>query len=295
MRITLIKYISEEIWSIFLVCMLAFIFIIMASRMLNLTDLIVNQGAGLSDLLRMILCLMPKVILFAMPIACLMAVLLSFIRMGSDDEITALHSSGISIYQMMPPVVIFCFISLILSLFLTMFWNPYGNRTYKILLMDIMKSSADFMVKERVFTELTKDIMLYVNSYSPKERVMQDVFVVDKRGGRENTFVAKKGRFIQQDGTVMVQLFDGSVFPDDRDGKSQVHGFKLFNYTLELDEMISYQEGHNREAEEMYPMELLDMIRSQGKDKGNALAGLAFYEMFSIPFAVFLIGMAGAP
>ncbi|NLD38273.1 MAG: YjgP/YjgQ family permease [Desulfatiglans sp.] len=296
MRITLIKYISKEIWSIFLTCMMVFIFIIMASRILNLTELIVNQGVGLKELFGLILSLLPKVILFAMPVACLMGVLLSFIRMGSDNEIIALHSSGISLNQLMPPVVLFCFISLILSLFLTLFLSPYGNRTYKTLLMDIMKSRADFMVKERVFTDITPDLMLYVNSYSPKERVMEDVFVVDKRGGREKTFVAKKGRFIHQENSVMVQLFDGSVFPDDRDGKSQVHWFKVLSYNLELGDMSIYQEGHDREPEEMYPGELLDLIRSQGDDKANkTLAGLTYYEMFSIPFAVFLIGIAGAP
>jgi lipopolysaccharide export system permease protein len=296
LRITLIKYISKEIWSIFLTCMTVFIFIIMASRILNLTEMIVNQGVGLKGLFGLILCLLPKVILFAMPIASLMAVLLSFIRMGSDNEIIALHSSGISLNQLMPPVVLFCFISLILSLFLTMFLSPYGNRTYRNLLMDIMRSNADFMIKERVFTDLTKDVVLYVNSYFPKEGLMEDVFVVDKRDGREMTFVAKKGRFIHMERGVMVQLFDGSVFPDDRDGKSQVHGFKVFTYTLQPGDMLDQETRRKNEPEEMYPGELIQFMRSPDTESMiRVSAGLTFYEMFSIPLAVFLIGIAGAP
>jgi lipopolysaccharide export system permease protein len=297
LRITLGKYISIEIWSIFLTCMMVFIFIIMAARILDLTQMIVNQGAGLKDLFNLILCLLPRVILLAMPVACLMAVLLSFIRMGSDNEIIALHSSGISLYQLMPPVVLFCFISLIFSFLLTMLWNPYGFRTEKKVLMEIMKSRADFMLKERVFnTDLVKDVMFYVSGYSPKERIMEDVFIVDMRHGSERTIVAKKGRFLSGKNGIIIQLYEGSVFLDDKERKSQVHGFKVFTYKLELDDMADYKSGHDKEPEEMYPGELIGLIKSQGEDsKNKTLANLTFYEMFSIPFAVFFIGIAGAP
>lgn len=296
MRITLIKYISEEIWSIFMTCMIVIIFIFLASEMLKLIEYMVSMGVGLKDLFRFIMCLIPKAILLAMPIACLMAVLLSFIRMGSDNEITALHSSGISLYQLMPPVVLFCFICLIFSLFLTMFWAPYGSRTEKSLKMDILKSKADFMIKERVFTDLTKDVVFYVSSYSPKERVMEDLFIVDKRDGLERTFVAKKGRFLSDKNGDIIQLFDVSIFPDDKDGKSQVHSFhKVFNYKFERDDRVEGQAVHDLEPEEMYPGELISLIAKGEDSKNKALVGITFYEMFSMPLAVFLIGLAGAP
>ncbi|MDM7918280.1 MAG: LptF/LptG family permease [Methanosarcina sp.] len=303
MRITLIKYISKEIWSIFLTCMMVLIFIIMTSELLKLTEYMVNMGVGLKDIFKLILYLLPKFILFSMPVACLMAVLLSFIRMGSDNEIIALNSSGISLYQLMPPVVIFCFTCLIFSFFLTMFWSPYGSRTEKTLFMDIknIKSGADFIIKEKLKervlnTDLVDDVMFYVNSYSPKDGVMEDVFIVDKRHGRENTFVAKKGRFIFRENGVMVQLIDGSVFPDDGDEKSHVYGFKVFSHPLELGDLLDNQTGHKKEPEEMYPEELLHLMRSPDTDSMVRItAGLTFYEMFSLPLAVFLIGIAGAP
>jgi lipopolysaccharide export system permease protein len=299
LRITLIKYISKEIWSIFLTCMVVFIFITMTSELIKLTEYMVNMGIGLKDIFKLIICLLPKMILFTMPVACLMAVLLSFIRMGSDNEIIALHSSGISLYQMMPPVVLFCFISLIFSFLLTMFWSPYGARTEKSFLA-IMESRADSIIKEkikeRVFnTDLNNDVMLYVNSYSP-DGIMEDLFIVDKRDDKEMTLVAKKGRFLSDQDGVRLQLFNGSIFTDDRGGKSQVTGFKVIAYKPEMDDMSHNRSGHDLEPEEMYPGDLIDFIRVQDKEgKDKIMASLTFYEMFSIPFAVFLIGIAGAP
>ncbi len=279
--------------------MVVLIFIAMTSELLKFTEYMVNMGIGLKDISTLILCLLPKMILFAMPAACLMAVLLSFIRMGSDNEIIALHSSGISLYQMMPPVALFCFICLVFSFFLTMFWSPYGARTEKTF-MDIMRSKADSIIKERIKervfnTDLGNNVMLYVNSYSP-DKIMEDILIVDKRESRGMTFVAKKGRFISDKDGIILQLFDGSLFTDDKEGKSQVTGFKVFSYKLELDDMALNRSGHDLEPEEMFPGELIGLIRSKDEDsKNRVLASLTFYEMFSIPFAVFLIGIIGAP
>lgn len=279
--------------------MVVLIFITMTSELLKLTEYMVNMGIGLKDIFKLIICLLPKMVLFTMPVACLMAVLLSFIRMGSDNEIIALHSSGISLYQMMPSVVLFCLTSLAFSFFLTMFWGPYGARTEKTFL-GIMESRADSIIKEkikeRVFnTDLDNNVMLYVNSYSP-DGIMEDVIIVDKRHGREMTFVAKKGRFLPDKDGIVMQLFDGSIFTDDKEGKSQVTGFKVGTYKPELDGLTKDKSENELEPEEMYPGELLHLMKSPDAESMVTInASLTFYEMFSIPFAVFLIGIAGAP
>ena len=208
MRITLIKYISKEIWSVFLTCLMVFIFIVLASRMLNMTELMVNYGADFRDLFNLILCQIPRVILFAMPAACLMAVLLSFIRMASDNEIIALRSSGISLYQLMPSVVLFSLICFLFAGFLTLFWSPYGYRTFESAFLKIMKTSVESQIKEGVFME-TRDFVLYVNSYSPKDKIMKDIFVVHKNKGREITIVAKKAKFIPSKDSIIIRFVDG--------------------------------------------------------------------------------------
>ena len=277
--------------------MLVFIFIIMASEMLRMTDLIVNQGVGPGELFSLFGCLLPNVILIALPVACLMAVLLSFIRMSSDNEIIALQSSGISLYQLMPSVVLFSVICFFFSIFITMFWNPYGNRTYKSISLNIVKSRAEIMVKERVFGALVKDVIFYVNSYSPKDKVMKDIFVVDKRNGREITFVARKGKFIHTKNGIVLRFMDGTMFTDERGGKSGISEFPGFmDYPLEIDSMLGSSGGNVKKPDEMYLSELLEFINlSPGDNKKENLAKLTLYEMFSIPVAVFIIGIIGAP
>ncbi len=297
MRITLLKYISKETWAIFLTCLIVFVFIFIASYMLTLTDLMVNYGIGLRELFRLIICKIPGGILFVMPVACLTAVLLSFIRMSTDNEIIALYSSGISLFQLMTPVVLFSFICLLFAGFLTLFWAPYGNRTYESVLKNIVKTGAASEIKERVFFE-QNGLVFYINSYLPKDRVMKDVFVADKERGREITIIAKQAKFIPSKNGIVIRFIDGTMFTDEKGGEYSVSSFSpgFLDYPVEIDSMTESSADRAKELDEMYFTELNEFIRTpSGSREGQGQARLTLYEMFSIPAAIFVIGIAGAP
>ena len=295
LRITLIKYISKEIWAIFLTCLMVFVFIIMAARILNMTGLIVNYGAGFKDLLNLILCSLPIVILYSLPISCLMAVLLSFIRMASDNELIALHSSGISLYQLLPAVIIFSFICFFFAGFLTMFGLPYGNRTFDSIKLN-MKNSVDSLIKERVFID-TKNFVFYVNSFSLKDKIMKDVFIVDKRKGKESTIIAKKAKLIHDRNKIFVEVSDYKAFAEGKAGETRIAETAfLTRFPIETDSLLDTSEGGDIEPDSMYLHELTELINSlQEDDKIKNIAKIKLYEMFSLPVAILILSIVGAP
>ena len=82
--------------------------------MLSITDLIVARGVPVTQVARMVAYLLPDIVAFALPAASLIAVLLAFLRFSVDSEIIALKSCGISLYQMLPPVVLLSFLGLLI-------------------------------------------------------------------------------------------------------------------------------------------------------------------------------------
>ena len=260
--------------------------------MLNMTELVLNYGAGFGDLIRLISCEIPRFILFAMPAACLMAVLLSYIRMAGDNEIIALHSSGISLYQLMSPVVLFSFICFLFAVFLTLYWAPYGNRTFESVEADLMKIGIESQIKEGVFIDELDDIVLYVNSYSPKDRVMKDVFLVHTNEGSVTTIVAKKAKL--SDGRI--RFTDTKMFTDGKDERTLTGEWDEYDFQIPVDSLHDSPEGKEIDPEGMYFSELLEFINNPEEEvsKKNT-AKLKLYEMFSLPMAIFIIGLAGAP
>ncbi|MBU1903789.1 MAG: LptF/LptG family permease, partial [Proteobacteria bacterium] len=76
---TLYRYIINEIWPTFLASLLVFIFIMVAARMLSITELIVTHGVRITQVLGMVLYLLPDILTFALPAVTLMSVVVAFL------------------------------------------------------------------------------------------------------------------------------------------------------------------------------------------------------------------------
>jgi lipopolysaccharide export system permease protein len=291
MRLTLFKYITKETFSFFSVGLFVFIFIIMATRLIWMTDLLINQNVKIGQLMHVTLCMLPRVIMFSMPAVCLMSVLLSFIRLSSDNEIIALNASGISLYQIMKPVIFFSIVNYIIASLITIYWEPWGNRSYRDVVFGIVKSRADVAIKEKVFYEPFKDIVFYINGISARDGTMKDIFVVDRRDDRVTaTIIAEKAKIFQsEESTVLtIHFTEGTIFENESDLKrTRYSSFETTDLTMVSREI---------EPREMYIGELIDNLRKfRGEDIEKNPAELRLFEMFSIPLAVFLLGLIGAP
>ena len=135
MNLTLHKYIINEIWPTFLASLFVSIFIILATKMLSITDLIVSRGVHVAQVVGMVVYLLPDIIAFALPAATLIAVVVAFLRLSADNEVVALESSGISIYQMLSPVVVLSFFGLLIAVMVSVIAVPWGNRSFKNLVL----------------------------------------------------------------------------------------------------------------------------------------------------------------
>ncbi|MFH1994568.1 MAG: LptF/LptG family permease, partial [Nitrospinota bacterium] len=219
MKMTLHKYIFNEIWPAFLVSLFVLVFIMLTTSMLSITELVVAQGVGLWYILKLIFYLLPSLVLFALPAASLISVLVAFLRLSSDNEIIALQSSGISHYQILPPVFVLSFLAYLIATCFAIYISPWGNRSFKDSIFMIAKSKADLGIKERIFCEPFDALTFYINSFSPKENIMKDVFIVDSRDPSiTNTIVAREGKIFSQpkSRTLTIGLFDGTVFMVDK-------------------------------------------------------------------------------
>jgi lipopolysaccharide export system permease protein len=300
MKLTLYKCVSNEIWPTFLVCMFVSVFIILATKMLSITELIVNRGGDAAQVGKMVLFLVPDIITFILPAATLMAVVVAFLRLSADNEIIALKSCGVSLYQMLPPVVMISFLGLLIGLFTGLFAVPWGNVSFKNLVFQMAESQADLGIKERIFSEPFNDVVFYVNSFSERDRLMKDVFVVDSRNKDvTNTIIAKEGRIFlhPKERIITIQFVDGSIFVVEKQLRSaRTIKFSTYDLDISLKDIMAALASRQKKPKEMSLSELVGQLGKERKDKEKKEAILIeLYEKFSIPLAVFLMGIIGVP
>jgi len=300
MQLTLHKYIFNEIWPTFLVSLFVAIFIILATRMLSVTELVVNRGARTGQMVRMILYLVPDIVVFALPAATLMAVLVAFLRLSADSEIIAMKASGISLYQMLPPVVMLSLAGFVIALLMSVFAVPWGNRSFKDLAFQIAESRADMGIKERIFCEPFDNVTFYVNHFSARDHLMKDLFVVDRRDKTAtNTIVAKEGKilFHPKKRSITLRFVDGTIFVVDKGlASARTIRFDTYDLNIGLQDIMSALQSRKKHASEMGVGELIEKIKTTNrKTRMYDKMKIKLYEKISVPLAVFIMGLIGAP
>ncbi|HJV36512.1 LPS export ABC transporter permease LptF [Geomonas sp.] len=181
MKKTINAYIFKEIPPPFLVGIGTFTFVLLMGRFLKLAELVVEKGVPLGDVAWMVLYLLPSFWLFTIPMALLMAVLLAFGRLSSDSEVTAMKSCGISLYGMLPPALIFACFACAGCLAIAVYGVPWGNSSFKNLLVEIAQNSAGVMVKEKVFNDAFPGMVIYADGFDNKSRSMKGIIIHDER------------------------------------------------------------------------------------------------------------------
>src|SRR5213078_4242488 len=107
---TINRYILREISVPFVLGLAVFTLILLIARILKLVEMVVNRGVPALQVLKLFSYILPAFLEVTVPMAVLLAVLVAFGRLSSDSEITALKTSGVSLYQLARPVALFALV-----------------------------------------------------------------------------------------------------------------------------------------------------------------------------------------
>ena len=98
----------------------------------------------------------PSFLTFTIPTAVLLGILLTLGRLSGDSEIIAFKASGISLYQLFIPILLFSITAFLITSFLVFYGLPWGNRGFTSVLHVIAQSKPDIEIKERIFNQFQR-------------------------------------------------------------------------------------------------------------------------------------------
>ena len=302
MRINTIinRYIFRELFPPFGISLIFFTFIFLMTRIIEIMDLIVNYRVGLSVIGWMILYTLPFFIGFIIPMSIMMSVLLTFLRLTGDNEILAFKNGGLSVYDLLPPVLLFCLMGAILTASVVLYGQPWGRTSIKKLTLQFAANYLDVGIKERTFNDSFKGVMLYVNKMDAKTKILSDVFIEDSRTPEAIiTVVAPKGRMESNPNThqFLFRLYEGTVNQVDVKNRSvnTVH-FDTYDIHLDTRQAAAIVKSGQTHPEEMSLTEIRQYLAASTEKNSEYYKTLMeFHKKFSLPFACFALGILAAP
>ena len=295
------RYIFKEMFIPFSINIFVFAFLFLMTEMLKIANWIVNYNLSIWAVFTLIFYTMPMFLTFIIPMSVMLAILLTFLRLSSDNEIVAIKSCGMSIYGLLPPVLLFALLGFLLTMLLTLYAGPRSKASLEEMSLKVATTNLDIGLKERTFNDTFKGVMLYVNKIDIKKRKLIDVFIEDKR--QQDiviTVVAPEGRLISEPEkyTYHLILSNGTIHqtnPKERSANSIQ--FNTYTLSLNFKEQVANAAKQKKGREEMSVVELRQYIdKLAGKDEeAFQKAKMELHRRYSIPAACLALGLLAFP
>ena len=152
----------------------------------------------------------------ALPLAVLLASLMTFGNMGEFSELTALKSSGIPLLRIMRPLIFLISFLVVVAFLFSNFVLPYSNKQARLLLFDIRKKRPDINLQAGSFNNDIDGFSIKITSKDPFTNRLDGLIVYDHRDKKGNIAVicADSGYIkITPDETALIMtLYNGRSF-----------------------------------------------------------------------------------
>jgi lipopolysaccharide export system permease protein len=221
------RYILRENFKPFISSLAVVTFVMIFDRLLDLLKVIIEKKLDIWSVVEIFGLSLPFMLALTIPMAVLLATIMSFGRLSTDNELVAFKSCGINIFNLMKPTVT---AALLLSIFMLYFNDrilPESNHLLKNKMIQVNYRRPATAIKAGVFNK-AKDITIYV-----RDRIDTELYGI-MIYNRENTqfpatINAAHGTIELSDGgnSMKATLYDGELH--ERDAKdSDIYHIRRF-------------------------------------------------------------------
>jgi lipopolysaccharide export system permease protein len=184
--------------------------------LVDIMNLIINKGLNITLVLELFVLNLAWMLALAVPMAVLVAVLMSFGRLSSDNEITACKACGISFSRLLLPML---GAAVVLSLVMIWFNDrvlPESNHRARMLLTDITRKKPTWSLEENIFLDHFEGYSIKVRTIARQTSEIEDIIVIQSANA-ERIITARGGlMYFSEDGSMlMLELEDGEVLEVD--------------------------------------------------------------------------------
>ena len=300
MPILLYTYIATEILAPFFASFLILTSILFLGRLVPLLDIIFDFGINAADFFRLCAYILPNLMLFSIPMASMMAVIIALTRMVTDHEIMAFKASGIGLYRLVPPVAVVALCTALLTYFSAITLIPKGTVAMKQLFFQLAKEKIDKGIQERQFSEGITKVVLHVDKVSQESGQWQGVYVSDMRHEKMPiTIVARSGHLTSrlEEMQVTHNLFEGSM--NRASGEiTQTIEFQSYELNLPIQAPTHIAGGSATDVGKngLSQAQLLGEVKKHGiaTDRGRTML-IEYHKRMVLPVGCFILTVLGLP
>jgi lipopolysaccharide export system permease protein len=195
------------------------LFVLLMQWLWKYIDELVGKGLEWYIIAKLLLYVSTWLVPMALPLAVLLASIMTFGSLGEYNELTALKSSGISLQRILLPIIV---LSVIMSIGAFYFSNhiiPYTNLKMSSLLWDVRQLRPELNIKEGVFFNGIDNYSIKIGEKNKQNNTLYDIMIYNhlkEHKGNINTTIADSGYMkVTPDSRFLVlQLYSGKSYEE---------------------------------------------------------------------------------
>lgn len=216
----LLKHFLGLLFMTFLIC----IFILLMQFVWMHVNDLVGKGVEIKVLAEFFIYAVTSVVPLALPLAVLLASLMTFGNLGEKFELTAMKAAGVSLFRIMRPLTI-AIVGISIGAFLfANYVMPVSQVKLWALLFSLKQKSPELEIPQGEFYDGIDGYNVYVRSKNPRTGMLYDMMIYDYSEGFRNAsvMVADSGQiFFSGDNKYLkLMLYSGESF-ENLDSKQQ--------------------------------------------------------------------------
>jgi lipopolysaccharide export system permease protein len=210
------RFMLQSFMPLFVMTFLICTFIVLMQFLwMHLNDL-VGKGLGMDVLGELFFYAALSMVPMALPLAVLLASLMTFGNLGESFELTALKAGGISLFRVMRPLIYLMIFVAVGAFFFQNNVLPVSQSRMWTLLKSMREKTPELDIVEGEFNYQLSNINIFVSQKNRETGVMYDVVIYDLQNGFE------RSRVILADSATLVMT------PDRTHLKLSMHTGELF-------------------------------------------------------------------
>ncbi len=174
---------------------------------------LIGKGLDFYTVSKLLMYTSASLVPMALPLAVLLAALMTFGNLGENNELMAMKSAGISLQRIMKPLIVWIVALCIGAFYFSNYVIPFANLKMRSLLYDIQRKRPEFQIKEGIFYSDIPGYSIKIANKNSKTKALHDIIIYDHTANKGNNRVtiADSGymKMTADESKLIVTLFDG--------------------------------------------------------------------------------------
>ena len=259
---TLNKYLFKQSLIPFLLSVAVITTVLFLQFLIRAVDRFLGKGLDALTIFEYLYLNLAWIIALSVPMSLLISSVMTFGRMAQQNEITALKSAGVNLYNIIKPALWFGAMVAIALCFINKFILPEMNYNARLLARDIYKKKPELSIEPGYFVDMIPQYTMIVKEMDGKD--FKDVKIFSKNQKSEQTTIyANQGSLSSDGNMITIDLQDGEIHEidlSDYDYYRKIR-FKTHQIIISMDDlMLNRTSESNRTDREMRVPQMIQEI-----------------------------------